>query len=230
MFLSYICLVNLRFRVKKQATWLNLVTFASQKYAYYMKFEPDHAVISEQWQTQTEIEEPQLKHWALVLDFQLCVLRFVRWVRCGDYHPWNVREMNCEMSNFQLAQLLLPWSICCVENKREEKAWRPLWTTDPKLRNLAMNGFAVLANRCAEEDANVSMQIAVRSPVLMPWELSPRLGRVSWQERSSSANEVIVSNTVYNWLTVYITCQLTIWSFEKVVSLTKQCKWTDLIS
>ena len=44
----YICLVNLRFRVKKQATWLNLVTFASQKYAYYMKFEPDHAVISEQ--------------------------------------------------------------------------------------------------------------------------------------------------------------------------------------
>ena len=50
----------------------------------------------------------------------------------------------------------LTWSICCVENKREEKAWRPLWTTDPKLRNLSMNGFAVLANKCAEEDANVS--------------------------------------------------------------------------
>ena len=55
-----------------------------------------------------------------------------------------------------------------MENKREEKACRPLWTTDPKLRNLAMNGFAVLANRCAEEDANVSKQIAVRSPVRMP--------------------------------------------------------------
>ena len=76
--------------------------------------------------------------------------------------------MNYEMSNFQLAQLLLPCIICCVENKREEKACRPLWTTEPKLRNLAMNGFAVLANRCAEEDANVSKQIAVCSPVRMP--------------------------------------------------------------
>ena len=66
--------------------------------------------------------------------------------------------MNYEMSNFQLAQLLLPWIICCVENKREEKAWRPLWTTDPKLRNLAMNGFAVLANRCAEEDTDCCAQ------------------------------------------------------------------------
>ena len=28
------CLVNLRFRIKKQATWLNLVPFASQKYTY----------------------------------------------------------------------------------------------------------------------------------------------------------------------------------------------------
>ena len=37
----------------------------------------------------------------------------------------------------------------------------------PKLRNLAMDGFAVLANKCAEEDANVSMQIAVRSHVRM---------------------------------------------------------------
>ena len=63
-------------------------------------------------------------------------------------------HVNYEMSNFQLGQLLLPWSICCVENKRGEKAWGHLWTTDPKLRNLAMNGFAVLANRCAEEDAN----------------------------------------------------------------------------
>jgi len=83
--------------------------------------------------------------------------------------PWRfaLDRVNYEMSSLQLAQLLLPWSICCVENKTEEKAWRPLWTTEPKLRNLAMDGFAVLANKCAEEDANVSMQIAVRSPVRM---------------------------------------------------------------
>ena len=57
--------------------------------------------------------------------------------------------------------------MCCVENKIEEKALRPLWTTDPKLRNRAMNGFAVLPNKCAKEDANVSRQLAVRSPVRM---------------------------------------------------------------
>ena len=43
----------------------------------------------------------------------------------------------------------------------------------PKLRNLAMNGFAVLANKCAQKDANVSGQLAVHSHVRM------RLGRVS---------------------------------------------------
>ena len=55
----------------------------------------DHAVSSEQWQTQMEIQRPQFKHWAAVLDFQLCVLRLVRWVRCGDYHPWNIRLNLC---------------------------------------------------------------------------------------------------------------------------------------
>ena len=43
----------------------------------------------------------------------------------------------------------------------------------PKLRNLAVNGFAVLANECAEKDANVSRHLAVHIPVRM------RLGRVS---------------------------------------------------
>ena len=83
--------------------------------------------------------------------------------------PWRfaLDHVNYEISNVQLAQLLLSCSICCVENKTEEKAWRPLWTTEPKLRNLAMNGFAVLANKRAEEDANVSMQLAVRCPVRM---------------------------------------------------------------
>ena len=79
--------------------------------------------------------------------------------------PWRfaLDHVNYEMSDFQLAQLLMPWSICCVENKIEEKAWRPLWTTDPKLGNLAMNRFAVPANKCAEEDANASWQLAVHS-------------------------------------------------------------------
>ena len=76
-------------------------------------------------------------------------------------------RVNYEMSNFQLGQLLLPRSICCVETKIEEKAWRPLWTTYPKLRNLAMNGFAVLANTYAEEDEKKkkSRQLAMYSPV-----------------------------------------------------------------
>ena len=44
-----------------------------------------------------------------------------------------------------------------------------MWkTTEEKAWNLAMNGFAVLANTCAEKDANVSKQLAVRSPVRMP--------------------------------------------------------------
>ena len=43
----------------------------------------------------------------------------------------------------------------------------------PKFRNLAMNGFAVLANKCAEKDANVSRQLAMHSPV------RTRLGKVS---------------------------------------------------
>ena len=60
-----------------------------------------------------------------------------------------------------------------METKIEEKAWQPLWTTYPKLRNLNKNGFAVLANKCAEKDANVSRQLAVHNPVRM------RLGRVS---------------------------------------------------
>ena len=114
--------------------------------------------------------------------------------------PWRFASdhVNYEMSNFQLTQFLLPWSICCVETKIEEKAWRPLWTTYPKLRNLAMNRFTVFANKCAEEDANVSRQLAIQSPLCMPWELSPWQGRVSWLQRGCSTNEVIVFNTAYN--------------------------------
>ena len=42
-----------------------------------------------------ETEQQQFKYWAVVLDFQLCVLRLVRWIRCGDCHPWNVRLNVC---------------------------------------------------------------------------------------------------------------------------------------
>ena len=86
--------------------------------------------------------------------------------------PWRFADHgNYEMSNFQLAQLLLPWSICCVETKIEKKALRHL-STYTRLRNLAMNGFAVLANKRAEKDANVPRQLSVHIPVRM------RLGRV----------------------------------------------------
>ena len=84
--------------------------------------------------------------------------------------PWHfaLDHVNYEISNFQLAQLLLLWSNSCVENKIEKKAWRLLWTAYPKLKNLAMNRFVVLANKRAEEDANVSRQLAVHSLMCMP--------------------------------------------------------------
>ena len=151
-----------------------------------------------------ETEQLQFKYWVLVLDFQLCVLH------CGGSglcmqcltkllpRHFALDHVHYEMSNFELTELLVPWSICCVENNIDEKAQRPLWTTYPKLRNLAINGFAVLANKCAEEDANASRLLAVHCHVCMSWELSPQLSRVSWPERGSSANEVIVFSIVYN--------------------------------
>ena len=80
--------------------------------------------------------------------------------------PWcfALDHVNYEMSNFQLARLLLPWNIillCGKQNRGKGVA------TYPKLRNLAMNGFAVLANSCAEEDVNATKQFAVHSPVRM---------------------------------------------------------------
>ena len=35
----------------------------------------------------------------------------------------------------------------------------------PQAQDLAMNAFAVLASKCAEEDANASRQLAAHSPV-----------------------------------------------------------------
>ena len=87
------------------------------------------------------------------VSFGVCIeFVVVTAIREMSWH-FALHHVNYEMSNFQLAQLLLPWNICCVENKIEENAWRPLWTTYPKLRNLAMNRFAILATKCAEEDA-----------------------------------------------------------------------------
>ena len=119
-----------------------------------------------------ETEQLQFKYWVLVLDFQLCVLH------CGGNglcmqcltkllpRLFALDQVHYEMSNFEFTQLLVQWSICCVENI-DEKAQRPLWTTYPKLRNLAINGFAVLANKCAEEDANASRLLAVHCHVCM---------------------------------------------------------------
>ena len=68
------------------------------------------------------------------------------------------------MSNFELAQLV-PWGICCVENRGKGVA--TVVDYCPKLRNLAKNGCAVLANKCAEEDANASRLLAVHCHVSM---------------------------------------------------------------
>ena len=68
------------------------------------------------------------------------------------------------MSNFELAQLV-PWGICCMENIGKGVA--TVVDYCPKLTNLAKNGRAVLANKCTEEDANASRQLAVHRPVHM---------------------------------------------------------------
>ena len=83
---------------------------------------------------------------------------------------------------------------------------------------LDSTGLAVIANKCAEEAATASRQLAVRSPVRMPWELSPRLGRVSWPEKGSSINEVIVFNL-----------RTTNWQFTLFVSLNLSKSSTHLI-
>ena len=92
---------------------------------------------SEQWQTQTETEQPQFKYWALVLDFQLCVLRLciqfvvVSTIRTGNVRLnlgpgvllWSSRTMWCQtLSSLSFFR----GSFFCVENKTEEKAWRCL--------------------------------------------------------------------------------------------------------
>ena len=92
-----------------------------------------------------ETEQPQFYilgccSWIPTLCPSACALSSLWWVpsvkRPTKRITWRfaLDHVNYEMSNFQLAQLLLPWSICCVETKTEEKAWRPLWTTDPKLQ------------------------------------------------------------------------------------------------
>ena len=71
--------------------------------------------------------------WALVLDFQLCVLQLVRRVRCGDYRPWNVRLNVCPGVLFwtmwttrcqtfsSLGFFCREALFCCVENKIEKR-------------------------------------------------------------------------------------------------------------
>ena len=50
---------------------------------------------------QMEIEQP-----ALVLEIQLCILRRMHWVRCGDCNPWNVQAFcfgPCELWDVKLS-------------------------------------------------------------------------------------------------------------------------------
>ena len=80
-----------------------------------------------------ETEQLQFKYWVLVLDFQLCVLH------CGGNglcmqcltkplpRHFALDHVHYEMSNFELTELLVPWSIYCVENNIDEKAQRPLY-------------------------------------------------------------------------------------------------------
>ena len=82
---------------------------------------------------------------------------------------------------------------------------RPFWKRH-KLKNLAMNGLAVPANKCADK-LQLFQDFAEHIPVNLWWELSPRLGRVSSLEWGSSANEVTVFSTVYNKFMVCIMCQ-----------------------
>ena len=151
------------------------------------------------------------------VSFGVCIeFVVVTAIREMSWH-FALHHVNYEMSNFQLAQLLLPWNICCVENKIEENAWRPLWTTYPKLRNLAMNGFSVLANKCAEEDANASRQLAVHSLVRMPWELPVKAGFLDWKRAAPLMKQFFQ----YCVKLIDSLNYLSIWSFEKVISLTK---------
>ena len=79
-----------RTRHAHQVTAVALHILQQSAFLSCVEFEPDHTVSSKQWQTQMETELPQFKYWALVLNFQYCVLRLVCWVRCSDYQVWNV--------------------------------------------------------------------------------------------------------------------------------------------
>ena len=129
----------------------------------------------------------------------------VRLNLCPGVLVWTMWTMRCQ-TFFCLEAFVLRKTI-------EENAWRPLWTTYPRLKNLAMNGSAIPANKCAEEDAHASRQLAVHNPVHMWWELSPLLSRVSWLERASNCFQysVQLTNSLH---------YLSIWSIEKIVSLT----------
>ena len=92
----------------------------------YVEFEPDHAVSSEEWQTGGD-RTTAVKYWALVLDFQLCVLRLcIQFIVVTTIRVCNVRLSLSRLMPWRFAldhvkRLLLPWSICSVVNKIEEK-------------------------------------------------------------------------------------------------------------
>ena len=104
-----------------------------------------------------EIEQPQLNTGLLFLisssvSFGLCIqFIVVTTIRVCIVRLNLSRLMPWRFALDHVKRLLQPWSICSVVNKIEEKAWRPLYLSlYPKLTNLAMNGLAALANKCAE--------------------------------------------------------------------------------
>ena len=132
-----------------------------------VEFEPDHVSSRNSGKHRWRLNNRSLNTGLLFL-ISSCV-RLVHSVRCGEYHPcvkcptrprpWRLAldRVNYVMSNFELAQLLPLVIFVCV--------WKTKQST--QAQDLAMNGFAVLASKCAEEGTNASRQLAVHSPVRM---------------------------------------------------------------
>ena len=65
-------------RHARQVTAEGLHILQQSAFLSYVQFEPGHTSAPNNDKHRMEIERPQFKYWAAVLDFQLCVLRLVR--------------------------------------------------------------------------------------------------------------------------------------------------------
>ena len=57
--------------------------------------------------------------------------------------------------------------VCVWKTKQRKRRGAVYVDYLPQAQDLAMNAFAVLASKCAEEDANASRQLAAHSPVCL---------------------------------------------------------------